>query len=85
MFRALRSGGTYIIVDHVANAGDASAPDKVHRGDPALMRREVEAAGFSFVVESNALRNPQDDHTKHVFDPDIRGRTDQVIYKFRKP
>ena len=85
VFRALKSGGAYIIVDHVANASDAAAPDRVHRGDPSLMRREVEAAGFRFVGESDVLRNPEDDHTKHVFDPAIRGRTDQVIYKFRKP
>lgn len=85
VFSSLKSGGTYIIVDHVANAGDAAAPDRVHRGDPSLMRREVEAAGFRFVGESGVLRNPEDDHTKHVFDPAIRGRTDQVIYKFRKP
>lgn len=85
VFKSLKPGGVYIIVDHVANAGVLDAPDKVHRGDPAVMRREVEAAGFVFAGESSALRNPQDDHTKHVFDPAIRGHTDQVIYKFRKP
>lgn len=85
VFKALRPGGIYVIVDHVANAGEAGAPDKVHRGDPAVMRREVEGAGFVFDGESDALRNPRDDHTKHVFDPAIRGQTDQVIYKFRKP
>ena len=31
------------------------------------------------------LANPADDHTKTVFDPSIRGHTDQFIYKFRKP
>lgn len=84
-FKALKPGGHYIIIDHVANAGDLTAPDWVHRGDPAAMRKEVEAAGFVFDGESDGLRNPADDHTKHVFDASIRGHTDQVIYRFRRP
>ena len=49
------------------------------------MKKEVEAAGFKFVGESKLLANPVDDHTKAVFDPSIRGHTDQFIYKFQKP
>ena len=45
----------------------------------------VEAAGFEFVGESKLLANPADDRTRAVFDKSIRGRTDQFIYKFRKP
>ena len=85
VFKALKPGGVYLIVDHVANAGDAAAPDRVHRGDPAAMRTEVEAAGFVFDGENSGLRNAADDHSKHVFDPTLRGHTDQVIYRFRKP
>jgi predicted methyltransferase len=75
----------HIIIDHVGNPNDPTAPDRVHRLDPAVMRQEVEAAGFKFDGESDGLRNPADAHTKHVFDPAIRGDTDQVIYRFRKP
>jgi len=57
----------------------------VHRIDPAVVRREVEAAGFKFDGESKILANPADDHSKAVFDPSIRHHTDQFIYKFRKP
>ena len=84
-FRALKHGGAYVIIDHVANAGDTTSFDRVHRIDPAFLRAEVESAGFKFDGESSALRNPADDHTKHVFDPSIRGHTDQIIYRFRKP
>jgi len=35
--------------------------------------------------ESKLLANPQDTHTQAVFDPSIRGKTDQFILKFRKP
>ncbi len=34
---------------------------------------------------NRALANPADDKLKPVFDPSIRGKTDQFIYKFRKP
>jgi predicted methyltransferase len=59
--------------------------DTLHRIEPATVRREVEAAGFKFVAESAVLANPQDPHSAGVFDKSIRGRTDQFIYKFRKP
>jgi predicted methyltransferase len=31
------------------------------------------------------LRNPQDAHDTLVFDPAIRGKTDRVVFRFRKP
>jgi predicted methyltransferase len=57
----------------------------VHRIDPAVVKQEVTAAGFKFEGESPLLRNAADDHTKAVFDPSLRGHTDQFVYKFRKP
>jgi predicted methyltransferase len=49
------------------------------------VRREVEAAGFKFDSESSILANPADLRTAKVFDPTIRGKTDQFILKFKKP
>ena len=46
---------------------------------------DIEAAGFKFDSESKILANPADDHSKGVFDPSIRGKTDQFVLKFRKP
>ena len=43
------------------------------------------AAGFTFVGSSPLLANPADDHKRAVFDKAVRGRTDQFIFKFRKP
>jgi len=43
------------------------------------------AAGFKLDGESKVLANPEDDHTKMVFDKSIRGKTDQFLLKFRKP
>jgi len=86
VFAALKPGGTYIVIDHAAEAGSGLRDtDTLHRIDPAFVKQQVEAAGFEFVGESDVLRNPNDDHKATVFDPAIRGRTDQFAYKFRKP
>jgi predicted methyltransferase len=86
VFAALKPGGYYVIVDHAAGAGaPADVTKTLHRIDPAVVKAEVVAAGFVFDGESKALVNPADDHTKAVFDPAIRGKTDQFAYRFRKP
>jgi predicted methyltransferase len=85
VFDALKPGGVYVVIDHVANAGDAGATEDQHRIDPAVVKKEVEAAGFVFDGSSDALKNPADDHKAAVFDKAIQGHTDQFIYRFKKP
>jgi predicted methyltransferase len=86
VYAALKPGGVYIVLDHVAAKGSPeNVTDTLHRIEPATVRREVEAAGFRFESESPLLANPADPHTAGVFDKSIRGHTDQFIYKFRKP
>lgn len=86
VFKALKPGGIYIVIDHAAPAGSGLADTKtLHRIDPAIVKKQVLAAGFQWVGESKVLANPKDDHTLKVFDPAIRGKTDQFVYKFRKP
>ena len=86
IFAALKPGGVFFIEDHAARAGaGATAPDALHRIDEDFVKQEVESVGFKLVGESDILRNPADDHTLKVFDPAIRGHTDQFLLKFRKP
>jgi len=86
VFKALKPGGIYLVLDHAAPAGSGLADtNTLHRIDEAAVKSEVEAAGFKLVGESDALHNPADDHTKAIFDPALRGHTDQFILKFRKP
>lgn len=84
---ALKPGGTVVVVDHIANAGGDTAQivDTLHRIDPAVVKQDFTAAGLTFEAQSAVLQNPQDDHTKAVMDPAVRHKTDQFIYKFRKP
>jgi len=86
---ALKPSGLVVVVDHVANetaredlTGVAS---RMHRIDPKAVRADFEQAGFVFVGASDALRNATDDHKASVFDPSVRRRTDQFVYKFRRP
>ena len=86
VFNALKPGGIYIVLDHAGAAGlDDAGMAKLHRIDEALVIKEVTAAGFVLDGESKVLRNPNDNHEANVFDPSIRGKTDQFILRFRKP
>jgi len=85
-FSAVRPGGSIIVVDHVGPAGDTrELVEKLHRIDPAKVRADMERAGFVFDGDSGALRITADDHSKNVFDPAIRGKTDRFMMRFKKP
>ena len=87
IYAAMKPGATLGIIDHVATAGGdtRAVVEKLHRIDPAIIRADFERAGFVFDGESDLLRNPQDDRSVNVFEPSIRGRTDRVVYRFRRP
>lgn len=85
-FDALKPGGLYVVLDHAGPKGlDDAGMKTLHRIDEDLVKKEVLAAGFVLDGESGALRNPADPHSVAVFDPSIRGKTDQFILRFRKP
>ncbi|MDP9103707.1 MAG: methyltransferase [Pseudomonadota bacterium] len=86
MFKLLKPGGYYVIVDHAAPAGAGlTTTNTTHRIEAATLRAEVEKAGFKFDGESKVLANPADPHDKGVFDPSIKGKTDRFAYRFVKP
>jgi predicted methyltransferase len=85
-FNSLKPGGTLIVVDHVAAPGSGLRDtESLHRIDPDSVRNELQSAGFVFEAQIHDLDNPNDDHSRPVFDPLIRGKTDQFVYKFRRP
>jgi predicted methyltransferase len=86
VFAALKPGGVYVVLDHAAAAGSGiDATETLHRIDPARVKADVLAAGFKLEAESSILANTSDDHSKNVFDPSVRGHTDQFLFRFRKP
>lgn len=84
--RVLKSGGEFVVIDHIAPAGSPETTGgDTHRIDPAIIKAYAAAAGFTLETESDLLVNPADDGTKNVFDPEIRGHTSQALLIFRKP
>ena len=56
MFAALKPGGILVLADHSAAAGaDISVGKSLHRIDEAIVRKELEAAGFKFVAAGRFL------------------------------
>jgi len=86
IFRALKPGGVLGIVDHAAEPGaQPETGGTLHRIAPAVIKRDMAAAGFIFDGESDILRNPADDRSQTIFAPSVQGRTDRVVLRFRKP
>jgi predicted methyltransferase len=80
---ALKPGGVLAVIDHVGVAGQDNK--KLHRMLLQQARDAITKAGFVIEAESKLLANPADDHTKGVFDPALRGHTDQFMIRARKP
>ena len=85
LYNALKPGGVLFIIDHAAPGAGTSTTNTLHRIDEASVKTELQAAGFKLMSESDLLKNPADPHDKNVFDPSIRGHTDQFILKFQRP
>jgi predicted methyltransferase len=86
LFAAMKPGGIVAVVDHAGPAGDTRAlVDKLHRIDPETVKADFARAGFKLEAHSDLLKIPADDHSKNVFDPAIRGKTDRFAFRFRKP
>ena len=86
IYAALKPGGVLLVIDHVALPGTGwTVARTLHRIDPEAIKADMAEAGFKLEAESAVLRNPDDPHTAVIFDPSIRGKTDQVAFRFRKP
>jgi predicted methyltransferase len=86
VFRVLKPGGYFVIMDHAAPTGaPTTAGNDLHRIDPMVVKAAATTAGFVLDEESAILANPADDHSKVVFDPSIQGKTDQFLLRYKKP
>ena len=82
-YALLEPGGVLGLIDHHGVAGNDNA--KLHRIQRELVVDAIRESGFVIEAEGEMLRNPADDHTRGVFDPEIRGKTDRFVLRLRKP
>lgn len=86
VYDALKPGGIFFVLDHQGWPGMTVADiTKVHRIDKAQVIQEVTSVGFKLQGEGTFLNRPTDDHHMVIFDPKVRGHTDQYALKFVKP
>ena len=86
LYAALKPGGTLLVIDHSAAAGAGlAAANAVHRMDRDAAIAALTAAGFTVEAESALYLRSDDPRTANVFDPAIRGKTDQFVLRLRKP
>jgi predicted methyltransferase len=84
VFAALKPGGMYVVADHSGRPGAGiSESGTLHRVEQALVRKEIEAAGFRLAEEGNFLRNPADPRDRNTPEPPMP--KDEFVLKFVKP
>jgi len=84
--KGLKPGGIVAVIDHYAEAGaPVETGGTVHRIDPAVVVADMEEAGFILDGQSDILRNPDDDLGKIVFAPELQGKTDRFVMRFKNP
>jgi len=81
--RALKPGGVVGIIDMESTSG--THQPKLHRIYHQRVLDELAEAGFLFEAKADFLKNANDDHSKVVFDPTIRGKADRFVLRFSKP
>lgn len=87
IFDALKPGGIYGTVDHTRRHIEPTSREMQNgrRLDPVLVIKEMLDVGFDFVDFSDMHYHPEDDLTKEVGTPGVRGNTDRWVLKFQKP
>jgi len=84
MFAGLKPGGYLVLADHSAAAGaDVSVGKSLHRIDEAIVRKELEAAGFKLVAAGDFWRVPGDTHDFSSLRPPAP--VDAFVLKYQKP
>ena len=84
--RLVAPGGTLGVIDHNAAPGPdpAIVGQALHRIDPARIIKVLESDGFKLEDQSDVLRNPNDDLTGLVFNPEFRWQSDRSVLRFRR-
>lgn len=85
VYRALRPGGLYLVVDHTRRHMEPDNPENWRRLDPVVAIEESLAAGFVFEAFSDLHSRADDELEYEVGRRSVSGNTDRFTLLFRKP
>lgn len=85
VFKALKKGGLYGVVDHTRRHMQRDTSANGRRMDPVLVIKELEAVGFEFVDFSNLHYRADDELRYEVGVRSVTGNTDRFTMLFKKP
>ena len=89
IFRALKPGGVYVVIDSSARLGSGLEDVKtLHRIEETVVRNEVEAAGFQLDSESPVWRNAEDARDWNASPSaagERRGTSDRFALRYVRP
>lgn len=85
VYRALKSGGLYGVVDHTKRHMEPENNENRRRIDPVLVIKEMLEQGFEFVDYSDLHYRADDELEYEVGRRSVSGNTDRFTLLFRKP
>jgi predicted methyltransferase len=85
VFKALKSGGIYAVVDHTRRHMQQLDNENGRRVDPVLTIKEIQDAGFVLADYSDLHYHSDDELRYEVGRKTVTGNTDRFTLKFRKP
>jgi len=85
VFKALKNGGLYGVVDHTARHMEPANVENRRRIDPVLVIKELLDQGFEFVDYSDLHYRADDELEYEVGRRSVSGNTDRFTMLFRKP
>ena len=85
VFKALKKGGIYGIVDHTRRHMEPITSENRRRADPVTIIKELLDSGFVFEGYSNLHRKPDDELRFEVGRKSVTGNSDRFTLLFKKP
>jgi predicted methyltransferase len=85
VFKALKSGGLYGVVDHTARHMEPANHENRRRVDPVMIIKEMLEQGFEFVDYADLHYRADDALVYEVGRRSVTGNTDRFTMLFRKP
>jgi predicted methyltransferase len=84
-FKALKSGGRYVIIDHTRRHMQPESHELRRREDPVQVILEVQAEGFVLEKYSDMFLKLDDELRYEVGRKTVTGNTDRFTLVFKKP